>query len=291
MKPDEDVQVWLHRFNAYRVEQHWPDATAILELRKFLLLTDINVLNMLESFEPGYTFDRACWKIMQNHGFLTQHGSYGIAFQKRKQGANEAVVTYAAELHDLSRKAYPNNPPQQVFRDVFIAGLRNDNTRMKVLERNFGSATEAIELASQLEELEIAQRPQTAIKVAAVKAPSDPTPQPTNQVNAANFSRGNNRQFAPQRQQTAPATNPPARSNSATGNYHNRNQQPQQYRPRQQSQQQRSQQNRPTPSTSNHSADQQQRRNTPRQPTPDDLCRNCGGRGHFIKDCPSPRFF
>lgn len=267
MKPDDDVQVWLHRFDACRTEERWPDDRSIRELRKYLLMPDINVLNLLEVMEPGFSFDRACWKIMQNHGYMTSQGSYGIAFQRRRQLPNESVVTFAAELHDLARKAYPNQSATPFYRDVFIAGLLSDNTRTEVMKRNFTNARDAIELATQLEELEIAQRPQPAMKVAAAKAPNDPTPRPTSEnptVAATNFARqqkttGSFRSKEPNHTEIR-RSNSDSRTNNRNTNAGKR--QPQ--------------------NASN--------RGGPRQPKPDDICRNCGGRGHFINSCPSPRF-
>ena len=267
MKPDEDVQVWLHRFDACRIEERWSDDRAIRELRKYLLMPDINVLNLLETMEPGFTFDRACWKIMQNHGYMTSQGSYGIAFQRRRQQPNESVVTFAAELHDLARKAYPDQTASPFYRDVFIAGLRNDNTRTEVLKRNFTNARDAIELATQLEELELAQRPQPALKVAAAKAPNEPTPRPTSEntsVAAANFSR--QRENQAQFRSNKSKQSQPKRSNSDSKT-NNRNS-----------------------NAGNRPSSSADKRNGPRQPKPDDICRNCGGRGHFINSCPSPRF-
>lgn len=278
MKPDDDVKQWLMRYTAFASAQNWSDQRAVRELRKYLLTPDHNLLMMLDSMEPGYTLDRACWKIMQNHGFVAEQSHYGQLLQQRKQQPGESVTRFCAELHEIGRRAYPDMPLgfAPFFRDVFINGLSNDAVRTEVLRQRPNTMQATLDLATRLEELQLTSpRSTTAASVKVAAANLTPT------SNARSIRTSSNSSYAPrlQRNNSAPQQQqkPQQRNtsdNNAGSHKHtpakNANAQPQ---------------NAAQPSQPQRPPRQQ------RQPNATITCHNCGGRGHFQADCPSPRFF
>ncbi len=154
-----DLELWLTRFELYARGAAVPEAEWKTELP---LLDDepFRVVNQLGLVEAGsYEEVKATLKRQfapEGDVFEWQH-----RLQNCVQGPSESLAEFAGALRKLTDRAYPSwdqERKQELVRNQFIQGIRSATVQLQLMRDRPGTPDGALQLATRLETVELAQK-------------------------------------------------------------------------------------------------------------------------------------
>ena len=124
---DTDVEVWLSRFDNYlELNRVFGERDKINILGSFLDDTTFRMIDSLVN-ETTYNDVKNRLRVLFSKPPAPKH-VYLKTFSGRTQELTESLVQYAAALHDIGRKAFPNLIDREFYsylREQYLAGIRN----------------------------------------------------------------------------------------------------------------------------------------------------------------------
>lgn len=149
----EKFATWAKQFRNYCELLNIPNANRYRTLLSFMdaeCFTIVENLN-LNANHRANIFEAEPFRLIKNAlSSREENVPPGYALKYRKQKENESIEKYAAELERLALEAFPDDQNIRVNRTLiesFIAGVRNDELAIKLLQENFDNLGPAINRA------------------------------------------------------------------------------------------------------------------------------------------------
>lgn len=153
---DDDFQLWLKRFEIYANITELKGDVKVASLLSLLDETSFRLFELLELSEQDQedydVVSQALLRCFQKHTESEPELRYN--FVQRRQQDTEDVSGFGYALVELADKAYKGKPKelrQELIRDQFIQGVKDDYIQEKLLQESPRSYADALSMARTLE--------------------------------------------------------------------------------------------------------------------------------------------
>ncbi len=156
-----DYVLWIQRFELYLREAEIPAAKRGNELASFLEDEPFRVVSQVGLLGEVVNYGAVKTCPQQHFAPAGMELEWQCQLQGCRQKPGESLSGFAGRLRVLADKAFPSWTPKQrleMARSQFVQGIQSSSAQLKLLQENPETFEGAVELASQVETVEAAQK-------------------------------------------------------------------------------------------------------------------------------------